>query len=312
MIRLRNGRSHGRQVGPVLRPLGPLRDPAANQIELRRRDPLTGLRRRHPFVGIVGGHPSQGFAFFRLEGDKGSLAAKFGEQTGLRIQPQIGLPLLVVRPVAIEAVLRQDRANVPAKDDLVVRENRSRPEPDDRRGGAQKNDRRAESAERVHATGTCAGKPIQKIASNGRECVRRVLVASRARVKRAGEGGWGGSLQYKRISGPSRGFAARQRQARPTLRRGHRSTEAVQLTQFIRDRRNKKRLRRALASAVEACRSRRQRRQQPVFNARFPNELYGLARDFNADALQRGRETVGALGSISRMAPVKPRAQTRE
>ncbi len=103
----------------MLRPFGPLRNPAADQFDLRGGRFLSGFRGRHPLVGIVREHPPQGFAFVRLAGDEGRMPAEIGEGARLGIQSQIGLSLLGIRAVTVEAISRQDRANVAIEVDVA-------------------------------------------------------------------------------------------------------------------------------------------------------------------------------------------------
>ena len=88
---------------------------------------MVTFRGRHDLVGVVGEHPPHQFAPLRLAGHDGGLAGVGRPQGRVRIvQPQAALPLGRVRPVALEAVVRQDRPHLP----VVVDGGRGR------RGGA--------------------------------------------------------------------------------------------------------------------------------------------------------------------------------
>ncbi len=108
----RDRRKFGRNVGPMVRPFGPLRDPAANQFHLLRRRFFPRFERGHSFVRIVRRHPAKGLALLGLFGDEREMAAEIGKGARFRIQPQIGFPLLGIGAMTIEAISRQDRPHV--------------------------------------------------------------------------------------------------------------------------------------------------------------------------------------------------------
>ena len=77
-------------------------------------------------------------------------------QAGLtqkEVAAQLGLALLVIWPVTVETILRQNGANVSTEDDLIVGGNRRRRDQGESgRCDGRKNHRRVEATERCHAT----------------------------------------------------------------------------------------------------------------------------------------------------------------
>src|ERR1041385_9578802 len=87
-------------------------NPAPQLFDLRRREFLAGLRRRHDFVRIWIRYPPDQFALVAVAGDDPGLAFPHSERAFLDIQPELGLARLFIRPVAGEAVIRADGADV--------------------------------------------------------------------------------------------------------------------------------------------------------------------------------------------------------
>jgi len=77
-----------------------------------------GFGRRHSLVRIVAGNSSIQFALFRVAGLDRTITSQVGQCTVLGIQSQIRLARLRVRAVALEASIREDRANVTAEVDF--------------------------------------------------------------------------------------------------------------------------------------------------------------------------------------------------
>jgi hypothetical protein len=93
---------------PVRLVVRPLLDPAVEQLFLVFRKPPIGVRRRHQNVGIGRVDPFE---------DRARAGVARHDRAGVDrrltvVEPQIGLPLLAVLAVAIEAVFRQDRPDV--------------------------------------------------------------------------------------------------------------------------------------------------------------------------------------------------------
>ena len=90
--------------------LGPVGDPAFEQLDLLRREFAIGLRRRHHVVLALGKDAANEFALVRIAGFHdcpavGELLARAFEG----VQPELGLALVGVGAVARETVLREDR-----------------------------------------------------------------------------------------------------------------------------------------------------------------------------------------------------------
>ena len=95
-----------------------LGDPAPQRLHLLRRDGLVRLRRRHHVVTIFRRDAGEELAGLRFAGDDRRIA-------GLRrfhrllpnVQPQFAIALLLIRPMAGKAFVRQDRAHIPVEID---------------------------------------------------------------------------------------------------------------------------------------------------------------------------------------------------
>jgi len=96
-------------VALVLRTLG---DPAPEGLDLLGGEVLVRLRRRHAVLLVGGDQPGDELAVIRLTRDDDGVAAAI--QRGVRgvVEPQPPLAVVRVLPVAVEAVLRQDRTDV--------------------------------------------------------------------------------------------------------------------------------------------------------------------------------------------------------
>jgi len=107
-----DGRLLRRFEGPVPSPDGAFRDPAAEDVDLRRGEPrLVRVRRRHDLVLVRGDDAFDERADLRLARDEGFL-----RQGGFpHVQAELGLAVRLVLPVAAEAVVREDGQDVPAE-----------------------------------------------------------------------------------------------------------------------------------------------------------------------------------------------------
>ncbi len=92
-----------RNKGPVSAPLGTVRDPLPQRLNLLGGQLLAGIDRRHAQVVIVTGDASYQFAVVRVP----RLDHSTG-QRGLRVEPQIGLPVLAIRTMTFETLGRQN------------------------------------------------------------------------------------------------------------------------------------------------------------------------------------------------------------
>ena len=142
----------GRQLGtlrwhvrPVRIPLCPLVDPPAQQIDLFWREGMAGLGRRHSFVRIRIGDPLNEKAVRRVARNDDTLLC---EGTVMGVEMELGFALVFVGTVTGEAIVGEDRQDVPVEADrsgtpLLARRRATRTT-----GGAGDDDRRQGKAER--------------------------------------------------------------------------------------------------------------------------------------------------------------------
>ena len=102
-------------------PLRVLFDPAPQQIDLRRRQLVARIGRRHFFVRVVAGDAAKEFARLRLAAHNRAGLLAVADRSSFRIQPQVRLPLILVRPVTLKTVVRKNRPNVPVETHLFPR-----------------------------------------------------------------------------------------------------------------------------------------------------------------------------------------------
>ena len=111
LLHIGSGRPHRRRKCPVRLVLGAFLDPAIEQLLLSIREPPVGVGRRHEHVGIGRMNPFEQRACAGIaRHDRARL-----EGGGPVVEPQVGLPLLAVLPVAVEAVFRQNRSDIPVE-----------------------------------------------------------------------------------------------------------------------------------------------------------------------------------------------------
>ena len=119
-----------RDERPVRLVLGAVVDPLPQDRDLLRRERLVRRLGRHPLVGIARRNPADELAALRVPRHDRELALRLGQ---LRrrdlgdVEPQLRLARGRVRAVALEAVLREDRPNVPVVVDLVGAQSRRDP-----------------------------------------------------------------------------------------------------------------------------------------------------------------------------------------
>ena len=118
-VRGRGGADRGDE-GPVLLVLRALRDPATQHREFGGLHRLVRLRRRHDFVGILLQDARDEGRLIRVALDDDDVAALGGREGVLRsVEAQSRLAGARVRSVAVVAILRQDRLDVPVEGDAV-------------------------------------------------------------------------------------------------------------------------------------------------------------------------------------------------
>jgi hypothetical protein len=122
-----NRRSLRRDESPVVPVFRSALDPAAQQVDLRRVQRLPRLRRGHEIVGIGSRDPLQQLAVPGLPRHDGRGSRLGGRHRRIPvIEPQPALALFVVRPVAGEALVREDRTNVAVEIETGVEGGRGR------------------------------------------------------------------------------------------------------------------------------------------------------------------------------------------
>ena len=102
------GRAHGRDESPVRGVCGPLGDPSFQDRLLLGRQSSIRLRRRHQLAGILRVDPPDQLARLGIVRDD-----RVGIDRGVSdVESQLGLAFIRILPVAIEAVLREDRPDI--------------------------------------------------------------------------------------------------------------------------------------------------------------------------------------------------------
>ena len=113
-LRRRRLRACGRHVGPVRVPLGTRVNPSAQHGNLRVRQRVARLEWRHPLLRIgMGDHLDEQALGGIARLDHAALGKR--ALTGVEVKPR--LPLLLVRAVAGEAVVGEDREDLPGETD---------------------------------------------------------------------------------------------------------------------------------------------------------------------------------------------------
>ncbi|HBO51344.1 MAG TPA: hypothetical protein DD471_05110 [Planctomycetes bacterium] len=103
----------------MLLPPGPLGDPLFDQLNLRRVELQPGLLRRHALIFILVDKAKVEFALFRLTGDNQLLIVQFRAKPLLCVEAQVRLALALIRPVAFEAIVTEQRTNLPVEVNLL-------------------------------------------------------------------------------------------------------------------------------------------------------------------------------------------------
>ncbi len=121
----RHGRLDRRLEGPVPGVRSALGDPAAEFFHIRGFHRMFLLRGRHHFVGVLGGETGDERACFRLAGHDGGVVRFSTFQRAVpHVQSEVALTLLLIRPVAGQAMIRQDGLDVAVEQNLPCRTGR--------------------------------------------------------------------------------------------------------------------------------------------------------------------------------------------
>ena len=126
-LRPHAGRAHGgqrrtrrRDERPVRLPLGALFDPADEDGLLDLIECQVRVGRRHHHLGVGAGDAADQFAAAGPAGDDGAAAGgEIAEGAVLLIEAEAGFADAVVRTVALEAAVREDRADVEVEIDAL-------------------------------------------------------------------------------------------------------------------------------------------------------------------------------------------------
>ena len=98
---------------------GALGDPVAQQFFILVGQWLAGFRRRHQVVLVAGGDAGEQLAPGRFAGNHRRVAVEIGHYSFACVEPETGLAMIGIRPVAGEAVVGEDRADIAVKLNLT-------------------------------------------------------------------------------------------------------------------------------------------------------------------------------------------------
>ncbi len=101
-------------------PVGALLDPRLQGRDLLDRERLRLPFGRHPLAVVIGGNPLPGERALQVARCDHVLALAHGEGIVLQIEAKLSLAHGLVGPVALEAMLRQDRADLFQEADRVI------------------------------------------------------------------------------------------------------------------------------------------------------------------------------------------------
>ena len=107
VLNLRQRRLLGRNERPVIVPLGPLFDPAADELDFPLGKGELRLGRRHAPARLRVGNPQVKLAFLRLSGDDHLFLGD-----GFEVEAKIRLALLAVGPVTGVTAVREERLDL--------------------------------------------------------------------------------------------------------------------------------------------------------------------------------------------------------
>ena len=102
----------GRAPGPMGGVLGPLLDPAGQDLRLGRRHRILQLRRRHDLLGVGGPDTMEDFAVLGVVGGDGRPRGAVPGRLDEGIEAEFPLPRRLIRSVAGIALGRQDRLDL--------------------------------------------------------------------------------------------------------------------------------------------------------------------------------------------------------
>ncbi len=102
----------------MLFPFCSLFNPLLDSVDLRRSEWLWGFLRGHAFLGVVVTYPEKQFTRFRFPRNHQDMFP-FTEQTVLEVQSQLGFALFFIGPVASEAMVGQNGADVSVEVDCT-------------------------------------------------------------------------------------------------------------------------------------------------------------------------------------------------
>ena len=101
-------------MGLILRPLF---DPVFNQVSLGIREFAMGLGRWHDFLLILGKDAEENLGFLRMLW----IDRACGDGIGTDVQAEVGLLVLLVRAVAIEAIVGEDGQDLTGIGNIFLR-----------------------------------------------------------------------------------------------------------------------------------------------------------------------------------------------
>jgi hypothetical protein len=92
--------------------LGPFNDPLSQRRNVRVRELTAFGRRRHPLVSIIRSNPPPQLTLVEVAGNNHRSAAAIRRNRLRRVEPQVPLPLLRIRAMALKTMIGQDRPHV--------------------------------------------------------------------------------------------------------------------------------------------------------------------------------------------------------
>ena len=99
-------------IGPVSPVLGTRFDPLPDEVFFPVCERFVELRRRHEIIFVISDDPIPSLAVFEIPGNNRRIPPEVLKSPLARIEPEIRLPLMLVKSVTGEALIRQDGANI--------------------------------------------------------------------------------------------------------------------------------------------------------------------------------------------------------
>ena len=115
LSRRRYGFFTGRLVGPIFFVLRPLENPLLDNFALLGLHHLVGLGGWHNFVWVRIHDAGPHLAGFQVARDQGGITSEVAGSSFLGVKTQVGLTFVGIRPMAKEAVVREDRTDIGVK-----------------------------------------------------------------------------------------------------------------------------------------------------------------------------------------------------